>query len=373
MQMIIKKCLIPVSIYLLFPVYLHAAPRWYSDVQVDQGQKVFTENCMSCHGDKAQGTKNWKQTDKDGRYPPPPLNGDAHAWHHSLDVLRRTIREGGIKLGGTMPPFKDTLNQQQIDAAIAFFQSQWTDEIYETWVLRNTPPGKRASKIPPIAPITNSPPLTFIKQTIGETPLGLPEATPVSPVFQIKLGNSYGYLSEDGRYLFTGDLIDLKTKKNLTKEREGKDTLSLLEQFPEKDMVRYPAADKEKTRITVLTDPTCPFCKKLHQEIPILQKAGVTVQYIGFPRAGLTGEGYELMKSIWCAKDREKAMSIAKGTMEGKLDKKECPDSKAVDAGYEFGKRIGISGTPALVMPDGQRIDGYIPAKQLLIRLKLGS
>lgn len=118
----------------------NADSRWYSEIQVEQGAKLFTENCMTCHGTKAQGTKEWKKRDKDGNFPPPPLNGDAHAWHHSLDLLRRTIREGGINTGGNMPPFNDKLNKDQIDAVIAYFQSQWNDRVYTAWNSRNKPP-----------------------------------------------------------------------------------------------------------------------------------------------------------------------------------------------------------------------------------------
>jgi len=119
-----------------------ASTRWYTDDQIGQGKKLFTENCQTCHGEKAQGTKNWKQTDKDGKYPPPPLNGDAHAWHHSMDILRRTIREGGIKLGGSMPSFKEKLDDKQVDAVISYFQSQWNDKTYQGWAARFLKPGK---------------------------------------------------------------------------------------------------------------------------------------------------------------------------------------------------------------------------------------
>ena len=83
--------------------------RWYSDDQVTEGEQLFRLNCASCHGQNAEATPNWKQTDANGNYPPPPLNGSAHAWHHDLDLLRRTIREGGAKLGGQMPGFESQL------------------------------------------------------------------------------------------------------------------------------------------------------------------------------------------------------------------------------------------------------------------------
>ena len=79
---------------------------------------------------------NWRKTQADGSYPPPPLNGTAHAWHHPLSVLLRTIQEGGARLGGKMPEFGQTLSREEQLAAIAFFQSKWDEKIYEGWLSR---------------------------------------------------------------------------------------------------------------------------------------------------------------------------------------------------------------------------------------------
>ena len=73
---------------------------WFSPQQVQQGQALFRQHCAACHGQNAEATPNWRQSDDQGRFPPPPLNGSAHTWHHSLDTLRLTVREGGQKLGG---------------------------------------------------------------------------------------------------------------------------------------------------------------------------------------------------------------------------------------------------------------------------------
>lgn len=108
--------------------------RWYNAAMVEQGQQVFSEHCQSCHGAKAAGlTADWRKPLADGSYPPPPLNGSAHAWHHPLSQLKRTLVNGGIPLGGVMPAFGQVLDETEMDAAIAFFQSQWSDEIYAQW------------------------------------------------------------------------------------------------------------------------------------------------------------------------------------------------------------------------------------------------
>lgn len=107
--------------------------RWYNRQQVEQGGVLYQQYCAECHQKDASGTANWRQLDANGKYPPPPLNGTAHTWHHHLDGLRRTVRIGGIPLGGSMPAFGDKLNAQEIDAVLAWLQSKWSDEIYAAW------------------------------------------------------------------------------------------------------------------------------------------------------------------------------------------------------------------------------------------------
>ena len=110
--------------------------RWYSQHQVDDGAEIFQPYCASCHGEKAQSKPGWKKADEQGHYPAPPLDGTAHAWHHDLSVLRRTIEIGGIPLGGTMPGFKGQLSDVERDSVIAYFQSFWSDDIYGKWAER---------------------------------------------------------------------------------------------------------------------------------------------------------------------------------------------------------------------------------------------
>lgn len=110
--------------------------RWYSQHQVEQGAEIFQSDCASCHGDQAQSTPDWKKPGARGNYPAPPLDGSAHAWHHDLSILRRTINIGGIPLGGTMPAFKGKLSDLEQDAVIAYFQSLWPEDTYRKWADR---------------------------------------------------------------------------------------------------------------------------------------------------------------------------------------------------------------------------------------------
>ena len=108
--------------------------RWYSKQQVENGSTIFAENCSDCHGAQAGGkVANWKQKLQDGSFPPPPLDGSAHAWHHSRSVLLGVINDGGLEYGGKMPACKDVLEKEEKLAAIAYFQDFWDDETYRQW------------------------------------------------------------------------------------------------------------------------------------------------------------------------------------------------------------------------------------------------
>ncbi len=109
--------------------------RWYSVDQVVSGGPIFAEHCAVCHGVRAQGAEEWFRRQPDGRWPPPPLNGTAHAWHHPLWQLRQQIREGSQPEHGNMPAFGDVLSPSEIDAVIAWFQSFWPEEIYAAWLV----------------------------------------------------------------------------------------------------------------------------------------------------------------------------------------------------------------------------------------------
>lgn len=114
-----------------------AVERWYTTEQVEQGKPLFAQHCAACHGPRGASTPDWRKRDADGFYPPPPLNGTAHTWHHPMKVLRRTISLGGKPVGGRMPHFRDTLSVSEIDAIIAWFQSLWSDDIYQRWLEMN--------------------------------------------------------------------------------------------------------------------------------------------------------------------------------------------------------------------------------------------
>lgn len=133
------KFILPLFFVAIFSFYLFekediATKRWYTEEQVIFGKQIFAKNCAICHGYNAEKTIDWKKTLPDGSYPPPPLNDTAHAWHHPYKQIIEIITDGGASYKGNMPAFKDSLTLEEKDAAIAYFQSFWSDETYNKWV-----------------------------------------------------------------------------------------------------------------------------------------------------------------------------------------------------------------------------------------------
>jgi len=105
--------------------------------QLARGAVLFKNNCAACHGDQAQGNATWQKRDKNGKFPPPPLNGTGHAWHHPTEVLKYTINKGTGKIGGNMPAFAGKISDAEIDDILVFIQAKWPEPLYDAWYKNN--------------------------------------------------------------------------------------------------------------------------------------------------------------------------------------------------------------------------------------------
>jgi thiol:disulfide interchange protein DsbC len=187
---------------------------------------------------------------------------------------------------------------------------------------------------------------------------------PLPGLYELVIGTDVAYISGDGKFLVMGDVIDLDARSNLSDRRRDKLVLKAIDGLSEDKMIVIGDPNAKHT-ITVFTDVDCPYCAKLHKEVPELNAAGVKVRYLLYPRNGLESETYKRSVAVWCAADRVKAVGIAKGG--GQIEMKECPNPVAEL--YNFGKRLGIRGTPAIVLDDGRIVPGYSPASRLLALL----
>lgn len=187
--------------------------------------------------------------------------------------------------------------------------------------------------------------------------------SPMPGVYQVELaGGRQLYTSADGQFLLQGYLFQVKDGKpvNLTEVAESRGVAKLMDAIPAEEMVVF-APKQPKTHITVFTDTDCGYCQKLHSEVPELNRLGVEVRYLAFPRQGLDSAAAKELTNVWCAKDQLDAMNRAKNR-QGVADV-QCNNPVAKQ--YALGQMIGVSGTPAIVLANGKIIPGYQPAPQL--------
>lgn len=114
-----------------------AAPldRKLDPAQIVRGQAVYDKNCLECHGVSGKGQPgDWRIRDADGRYPPPPLDDSAHAWHHPTAVLMEAIRDGSPGGQGNMPAWKGKLSEQEMQDTVVYIKSLWSDPVYRLWM-----------------------------------------------------------------------------------------------------------------------------------------------------------------------------------------------------------------------------------------------
>lgn len=192
-------------------------------------------------------------------------------------------------------------------------------------------------------------------------------AAPIPGLCEAMIDAEVFYVSDTGNYLLIGNLVEVKGGTNLTEQRRADVVKVIVNHLDEKQMINI-GPTRPKRTITVFTDVDCPYCARLHEDVPQLTNKGVKVRYLLYPRNGLRSPTYKKSVSVWCAKDKIKAIGIAKAG--GKLKEKTC--SNPVADHYKLGQRLNITGTPTLVLDDGTRIGGYVPAPRLLTMLGLG-
>jgi len=183
---------------------------------------------------------------------------------------------------------------------------------------------------------------------------------PVSGLYEVVVGADVLYVTQDGRYLIQGDIIDLETRENLTAPRVAQVAAKVIEDIGEENMVIYEPKETKYT-VTIFTDIDCGYCRKLHGEMDEYLGHGIRIRYLFFPRAGTQSESARKAEAVWCANDRNAAMTAAKAGQ--KIEMKNCENPVANH--YALGEQMGIRGTPALVLEDGEKLPGYVPPDRL--------
>ena len=169
------------------------------------------------------------------------------------------------------------------------------------------------------------------------------------------------YFSKDGRYVFQGDIIDIESRQNITENKRRGLKKEEIDSFNEADMIIF-EPEKTKHTLTVFTDIDCGYCRKLHQQMSEYNALGIKVRYMAFPRSGLDSESFDKAVSVWCADDRKQAMTDSKSGSSIKVNSCDNP----IKDHFEAGRRLGVTGTPALFLESGELLPGYIPPMRLI-------
>ena len=184
--------------------------------------------------------------------------------------------------------------------------------------------------------------------------------TPIAGVYQVTVGPTLYYFSGDGRHMFRGPVVDLATGENITEVSLSKARKKVLDGLTERDFIEFSPVHAEH-RVTVFTDIDCGYCRKLHREMSDYNALGISIRYLPYPRAGVGSKSYDKAVSVWCAKDRTKAMDQAKSGQE--VSSAICENSVA--SMLELGEDMEVRGTPSLILEDGRMLRGYHPPEQL--------
>lgn len=187
-------------------------------------------------------------------------------------------------------------------------------------------------------------------------------------LYEIQAGAQYAYVTADGRYLLEGDLVDLISGVSLTENKRKSERVAKLAALGEENLIVFApeqASDAQHI-VTVFTDVDCGYCRKLHREIDQYTQRGITIRYAFYPRSGPNTESFRKAEAVWCSADRKQAMTLAKQGAPVDGDAK-CPNP--VMAEWQLGADLGLRGTPMLILPDGEVVNGYVPADKLAQRL----
>ena len=186
------------------------------------------------------------------------------------------------------------------------------------------------------------------------------EKTPIKGVSEIVIETGRGgevyYISNDGKFLLNGNMIDTTSREDLTENKKSGIRKHIVEKFDEKQRIDF-LPDEMKYHLTVFTDIDCGYCRKLHDQIDGYNALGIGISYLFFPRSGLNTPSFDKAVTVWCSDDQQSAMTNAKSGVN--LETKKCDNP--IQEQYEAGKAAGVTGTPAMVLANGKLLPGYLP------------
>jgi thiol:disulfide interchange protein DsbC len=217
------------------------------------------------------------------------------------------------------------------------------------------------------APASADPRVALLKLLPAGAKIEDLKPSPIPGIYEFTQDADVSYLTADGKYFLDGNLYDMHSRENLTEQLRTHARMEMIAAVPESEMLIFSPPNPKYT-ITVFTDVDCQYCRKLHSEMAELNRLGVRVRYMFYPRTGPNTESWRKAEVVWCSANRNDALTRAKAGAE--LDMNKTCGSTPVAREYALGESIGVRGTPAIVTESGDYIAGYMPPKELVAQLK---
>lgn len=183
-------------------------------------------------------------------------------------------------------------------------------------------------------------------------------------MYEAVVGGAEVYVSADGKFLMQGALWNVPAKRNLTEDARSARRKDVLAKVDDSQRIVF-SPTKPTHHVTVFTALDCGYCRKLHEAVQQYNDAGISIEYVLFPRGGLQSPSYRDSVSVWCADDRKAALTLAKRGEP--IEAKMCPNP--IQQNLELAQKLGISSTPTIVTEDGTALLGFVPPDQLLAQL----
>ena len=204
-----------------------------------------------------------------------------------------------------------------------------------------------------------------LQRTFPQSPIQSLSKTPVPGVLEAAIEGRILYVTEDGRYILGGPLLDIKTNQNLTEARLEQINAIPFDSLP-LDWAIKRVKGTGARRIAIFEDPDCPYCKTLEQTLESIDN--LTVYVFLYPLEQIHPDAAAKSKAVWCAKDQVKAWDDAMrtGTVPAGAANCDNPIAKIID----FAKRHRITGTPTTILANGRRLVGAVPRAELETQLQ---
>jgi thiol:disulfide interchange protein DsbC len=204
-----------------------------------------------------------------------------------------------------------------------------------------------------------------LNKSMPELALEKVSPSPIPGLFEVQRGSLFGYVTADGRYLISGDLVNLQTGEEITEVSRKQLRLDMLAKLGDQYIQFDPPGGKPQNVVTAFIDVDCGYCRKLHDDLPGYNALGISMRYVFFPRAGLGTSSSQQLDAVWCSADRKTALTRAVNGE--KFASKAC--ATPTQAHFETGMKLGVRGTPLLILPNGETINGYAPPDKLAQRI----